>query len=235
MPARAVSTSHRSRKVRAVLASGLVVGVGAAFTLAAWTDTEWVFGGAGPNDTPGTKTYRMQQNTVAPFTNEADWTDRSEATDAGRLNFTINAANLLPGDTVYAPFQLRAKPGSETLTAFLTEAQQADDPAHGNSNSEALYDALTYTAWVGLDAADCSATGSRPVDIVPFVAPGSTLDTTSGTEIILKPGEPVDVCFAMTLPEDAPDTLQGTNVVPLWQFTSEAATSREAARSNTAS
>jgi predicted ribosomally synthesized peptide with SipW-like signal peptide len=221
MPARAVSTSQRSRKVRAVLASGLVVGIGAAFTLAAWTDNEWVFGGAGPNDTPGTKTYHMQQNTVAPFDDEANWVDRPEETNAGRLNFTLNAANLLPGDTVYAPFQLRAKPGSQKLTALLTTAQQAEVPAKGDSNSEALYKTLTYTAWVGLDTADCSATGNKPSD-KELVAPGSTLDTTSELPIILDPGTPVNLCFAMTLPAGTTDTsLQGKNVVPLWQFTSE--------------
>src|SRR5688500_11731324 len=135
MPASAVSVSKSRRpgKVRAILASGLVLGVGAAFTLAAWTDNEWVFGGAGPDKTPGTKTYAMEQNTVAPFA-AATWKDEPNA-NGGRLDFTVNAANLLPGDTVYAPFQLRAKAGSEALTVTLAEAIQATNPAVGDSNS----------------------------------------------------------------------------------------------------
>src|SRR5688500_19674538 len=98
MPASAVSVSKSRRpgKVRAILASGLVLGVGAAFTLAAWTDNEWVFGGAGPDGGhPGTKTYAMQQNTVAGFP-EAEWTDEPEA-NGGGLDFTIAAASMLPG------------------------------------------------------------------------------------------------------------------------------------------
>ncbi|MGX9899679.1 SipW-dependent-type signal peptide-containing protein [Arthrobacter sp. SA17] len=68
-------STRRKDKVRALLAGGLVLGIGAAFTLAAWTDNEWVFGGAGPDDdNPGTKTYAMEQNTVAPFAS-GTWTD----------------------------------------------------------------------------------------------------------------------------------------------------------------
>ena len=41
--------NQKSRKVKALLAGGLVLGVGAAVTLASWTDQEWTEGlfGAG--------------------------------------------------------------------------------------------------------------------------------------------------------------------------------------------
>lgn len=214
----------KSGKVRAILAAGLVLGVGAAFTLAAWTDDEWVFGGAGPNDTPGTKTYAMQQNTVAPFA-DASWTDQASP-NGGRLDFTLQATDLLPGDTVYAPFQLRAKAGSEALTVSLAEARQATNPAVGNANSTALYDAMRYQAWVGLDAADCSAAGDK-TSAVELVAVNSELDALGLDSFNLAagasgaPGAPVNLCFAMTLPAGTTDvTLQGKNVVPLWRFTS---------------
>jgi hypothetical protein len=201
----------------------LILGVGAAFTLAAWTDNEWVFGGAGPNDTPGTKKYEMQQNTVAPFA-DASWTDQPNA-NGGRLDFTVAAADLLPGETVYAPFQLRAKAGSEALDVALAEARQATNPAVGNANSTALYNALRYQAWIGLDAADCSAAGIKTAGTV-LVAADSELDTLGAATFALPAGAsgvagaPVNLCFAMTLPAGASDTLQGKNVVPLWRFTS---------------
>jgi hypothetical protein len=199
--------------------------VGAAFTLAAWTDNEWVFGGAGPgSDTPGTKIYAMEQNTVAPFA-EASWTDEPEA-NGGRLDFTIKAANLLPGDTVYAPFQLRAKAGSEALTVSLAEAIQATNPARGDDNSTALYEALRYRAWIGLDAEDCSAAGDKTGG-TELVAANSPLTTLGADSFPLAAGasgaagEPENLCFAMTLPAGTTDTsLQGKNVVPLWRFTS---------------
>ncbi|WP_307030383.1 hypothetical protein [Arthrobacter globiformis] len=227
MPVRAAALSTsagRPGKVRALLASGLVLGVGAAFTLAAWTDNEWVFGGAGPNDTPGTKTYAMEQNTLAPFAEES-WTHKPNP-NGGGLDFTVSAASMLPGDTVYAPFQLRAKAGSETLTAKLTDALQATDPAIGNANSTALYNALVYRAWTGLDAANCSAGGDKSAGTV-LVGPNKPLSQTSNVPLTLpagdagKAGAPVNLCFAMTLPAGIDDTsLQGKNVVPLWKFTS---------------
>lgn len=223
-----VSSTHAPRpgKIRALLASGLVLGIGATFTLAAWTDNEWVFGGAGPgNDTPGTKIYAMEQNTALNFP-EAEWTDEPEA-NGGRLDFSIKAANMLPGDTVYAAFQLRAKAGSETLTATLAEAIQATNPAAGDSNSTALYNALRYRAWIGLNAADCTAAGDKTAGTV-LVAANSVLSTTSTVPLTLQAGAsagaagaPVNLCFAMTLPAGTTDTtLQGKNVVPLWRFTS---------------
>lgn len=227
MPARVVSKIHRSGKIRALLASGLVLGVGAAFTLAAWTDNEWVYGGAGPgNDTPGTKVNQMQQNTAVGFPVSA-WTDEPDK-NGGRLDFTIEASNLLPGKTVYAPFQLRAKAGSGELKVKLTEAMQATnpDPAEvGDANSVELYSALRYRAWIGLDAEDCTENADKTAGTV-LIGANSELHATSGVSFTLlagasgAAGKPVDLCFAMTLPAGAPAELQGKNVVPLWKFTS---------------
>jgi predicted ribosomally synthesized peptide with SipW-like signal peptide len=219
-----VSKSQRPGKVRAILASGLVLGVGAAFTLAAWTDDEWVFGGAGPDgDTPGTKTYNIQQNTVAPFA-EATWTHK-DSPNGGALDFTMQAADLLPGETVYAPFQLRAKAGSGKLVATLAEARQATaDPVIGPTNSTELYEALVYRAWIGLNPANCSSSGDKTAGTV-LVEANEPLSQTSDVPITLAAGvsgaagAPVNLCFAMTLPADASETLQGKNVVPLWRFT----------------
>ena len=57
------------RKVMAVAAAGLVLGVGASVTLAAWTDTEWVFGGNGAGGPGvGTSTFEVQQSTLTRAT-----------------------------------------------------------------------------------------------------------------------------------------------------------------------
>jgi predicted ribosomally synthesized peptide with SipW-like signal peptide len=218
-------STRRKDKVRALLAGGLVLGIGAAFTLAAWTDNEWVFGGAGPDDeNPGTKTYAMEQNTVAPFA-AGTWTDEPEE-NGGYLDFTVQAASLLPGDTVYAPFQLRAKAGSEALTVSLAEAKQATVPAAGDANSTALYDALTVQAWVNVGAANCSDAGDKTAGAV-LVAANSGLDTQGAAPFALPAGAAgaagaaVNLCFALTLPAGTSDvTLQGKNVIPLWRFTS---------------
>ena len=223
--------SEKATKVRAILAGGLVLGIGAAFTLAAWTDNEWVFGQSENGGGPGTKIYQMQQNTWSGTGGAEVWSDQGAA-PGGALTFSINADNLVPGSTVYAPMQLRANAGSEALVASLTEAAQST-PIDSVTNSSLLYQALRYEAKQGVPRSSCNATGfatanaSGATNIIPA---GSLLSAISvpgtATNINLPKGDnvlngaAVDVCFALTLPSDAPSTLQGTKTVPLWKFSS---------------
>jgi len=215
----------RSRKVRAILAGGLVLGVGAVFTLAAWTDNEWVFG---QNDAgtggPGTKTYQMEQNTWTGTAGAASWSDQGSK-NGGALTFAVNADKLVPGSTVYAPMQLRAAVGSEALTATLAEGVQAT-PVVDPTNNSALYAALTYSAKTGVTKAQCNATGFTANGTV-LVAAGQPLTATSATPISLPAGPDaatagtgVDICLAITLPTTADPSLQGKKTTPLWRFTS---------------
>ncbi|HKS02338.1 MAG TPA: SipW-dependent-type signal peptide-containing protein [Arthrobacter sp.] len=220
--------SAKATKVRAILASGLVLGIGAAFTLAAWTDNEWVFGQSGNGGGPGTKTYHMQQNTWTGTAGAAVWDDKATA-PGGALTFSVNADNLVPGSTVYAPMQLRAAAGSEALTARLTQAVQST-PIDSATNSSVLYSELRYEAKQNVDKALCNATGFAAVgtNIVPAGSPLSTISEPGVANNIVLPaagdtvtdGAPVDICFALTLPSSAPETLQGLKTIPLWKFTS---------------
>ncbi|MDI2037067.1 SipW-dependent-type signal peptide-containing protein [Paenarthrobacter nitroguajacolicus] len=234
----AKTSSNKATKVRALLAGGLVLGVGAAFTLAAWTDNEWVFGNSGGDNGPGTLTYHMEQNTFSNTNGSgADaWSDKpniptvpSSATD-GALTFGAISAALKPGDTAYAPMQLRAAAGSEALTATLAEAVKLGGNAvDTTTNSLALYNALTYRAVQGVNPANCAAgTLTGGTDIVGSAATSVPLTTVSATAISLPKGvdattagAAVNVCFAITLPSAVTDvTLQGKQTVPLWRFTS---------------
>ena len=96
-----MSASTRRRKIAAIAAGALVVGVGATYTLATWNDSEWVWGGA--NNTPGVGTgeFEVQQNATSPFSDTgADWADR-ETNPGGGLTFSAGALSLSPGDTIY--------------------------------------------------------------------------------------------------------------------------------------
>ncbi|MFJ3958196.1 SipW-dependent-type signal peptide-containing protein [Arthrobacter sp. NPDC090010] len=217
--------SFRSRKVRAILAGGLVLGVGAVFTLAAWTDNEWVFG-QNDNGTggPGTAVYHMEQNTWTGTAGAAAWSDQG-AKNGGALTFTVNADKLLPGSTVYAPMQLRSAAGSQALTATLAEGVQAT-PVVDPTNNSALYGALTYSLKSGVTKAQCNAAGFAGGGTV-LVAAGQPLTATSATPISLPAGADsstagtgVDLCFALTLPTTADSSLQGKATTPLWRFTS---------------
>jgi len=220
--------SEKANKVRAILAGGLVLGIGAAFTLAAWTDNEWVFGQSDNGGGPGTKVYQMQQNTWTGTGGTAVWSDQPDR-NGGALTFSVNADNLVPGSTVYAPMQLQAVAGSEALVASLTEAEQSL-PIDGATNSSQLYSALRYEAKQGVPRSSCNAAGFSSVQNANIIPAGSTLNTISvpgaATNISLPKGDnvtagsAVDVCFALTLPTDAPSSLQGQKTVPLWKFSS---------------
>lgn len=220
--------ADRWTKGRALLAGGLVLGVGAAATLAAWTDNEWVFGGSGsgggtePN-TPGTGIYRMQQNTWAGVAGAAAWTDKEDA-NGGALTFTVDPGKLIPGKTVYSSMQLRTVAGSEALEVSLAEGIQSA-LNRGADNSPELYAALTYGVYKGVDKASCqTGTVSGGSVVIPA---GSALTTASSTTFPLaagadadSSGAPENLCFALTLPTTASADLQGLNTVPVWRFTS---------------
>jgi predicted ribosomally synthesized peptide with SipW-like signal peptide len=220
--------ANRWTKGRALLAGGLVLGLGTAATLAAWTDNEWVFGGSGSGDgtepnTPGTGIYRMQQNTWTGESGTASWSDQPEA-NGGALTFTVDPGKLIPGKTVYSPMQLRTVAGSEALEVSLAEGIQSE-LNRGPENSTDLYEALTYGVYRGVDRATCEAgnlTGAAAV-----VPEGNALTVASTGTFALAAGVdpdtaglPENLCFALTLPAGASDTLQGLNTVPVWRFTS---------------
>lgn len=220
-----------STKVRAILAGGLVLGVGAAFTLAAWTDNEWVFGaaadGPGTPPNPGTGIHQMQQNTWSGASGAAAWSDQPAA-NGGALTFSVGASNLTPGKTVYAPMQLRAVAGSQALTATLAEGVQSALPVSTTTNSTALYGALKYQANSGVAQASCNAAGMLtgttlvPANSALVGSPASAVSIAlpkGGTAV--DPGAAVDICFAITLPAGITDvTLQGKSTIPVWRFTS---------------
>ncbi|BAS15053.1 hypothetical protein AHiyo8_33560 [Arthrobacter sp. Hiyo8] len=89
-------------KMRALLAGGLVLGVGAAVVLAAWNDSEFATG----TFTAGT--FNLQGSTDG-----ASYTDHA-ASPGATLPFTLNPTNLAPGDTVYAPFAVRLAANTTT-------------------------------------------------------------------------------------------------------------------------
>lgn len=225
-----VSNHSSKKKVVALSAAGLVLVAGATVTsLAAWTDTEWIFGGAGPGDAGvGTSEFEVQQNVtldrpapVTPEENAANWVDR-ETSPGQQIEFGVDANSLTPGDTVYAFVRLRTVAGSDAGQLVLNAAvpQSAAD--------EVLFDALDYEARVGALPEDCDATGfaGSTTSLVPA---GSSLTTAGATPFdLVADGANVangageaTVCFALTLPANEPniDDLQGLSATPIWNFT----------------
>lgn len=199
-----MATKTRSRKFKAILAGGIVLGVGAAVTLAAWTDDEWAEGvfGAGSFNVQGS-------------TDGTTFTDHESSDGAASLTFDLDGGdNMSPGDTVAAPFVLRLDgPTTYDATVALTSA------AGGGDNSTAL----TYEIVQVASAGDCSAAATG-TSVVPA---GTALDSTTGAADFdltagagTATGDPVSLCFKVT----AGDSLeQGQNTTAQWQFTATSA------------
>lgn len=190
----------RSRKVKALLAGGLVLGVGAAVTLAAWTDQEWAQGdfGAGSFNVQGS-------------TDGENFTDHESEAGAANLSFDLTGGdNLTPGDTVAAPFVMRL----DADTTYDATVELTTAAADG-----AAADALTYGIVAVDSAAACTAEAAGTAQIVPdgtaltSVAGATTIDLSAGAEGAA--GAPIALCFQVS----ASDALeQSQTATANWQF-----------------
>lgn len=220
------SSSRRGRKIAAIAAGALVVGLGATYTLATWNDSEWVWGGADGGPGVGTGVFEVVQNTTAPFDDTAGgWADR-EANPGGELTFTAGALSLSPGDTVYAPVALRTAEDSAGATVTLQSAVAASGVTV-EDDLGALWNAITvsvYTEQVdapavnpanACDAASIADWGSPIAGVTSLTTAASASQTLAADE-----GSTQHYCFALTLPAGSPDSLQGRTIAPAWEFRS---------------
>lgn len=183
-----------SRRVRAVLASGLVLGVGATVTLAAWNDSEF----AGGTVSAGHFTLEGSVDGTSFST--------TEAADPHQLSFSVTSA-LTPGQRTYALFSVRTTAGSTAGDIQL----QGDD-----GNTGALANAMTYGVRT-VAGATCSA---ATFDAGTVVVPRGTVLTGDATEsqpVAADQGSVVHYCLELTLSSSAPNSVQGTSATPLWR------------------
>ena len=210
-------------KIMAILAGGAVLGLGTTATLAAWTDTEWVFGGSGNDAGVGTSMFEVEQNVVAPFDTAAFVQDETNPGQA--LTFGLDALSLTPGDSIYAPVALRTVPNSVAGDVTLEPAVAASGVVVVDA-AGALWNALTVRVWVSETAFTCDAGIVASASIVQIA--GGALGTSGGSA-----AQPLSAasantqyyCFSVTLPEplNADATreiagLQGRTVAPAWEF-----------------
>ncbi|PZE27911.1 acyl-CoA dehydrogenase [Curtobacterium sp. MCBD17_028] len=218
VPARAA----RRTKFFAVAAGGALVLGGLGYTLASWTDTEWVFGGTGTDDAPavGTSQFEVEQSVTAPFVDAASATWTNDAAEpGGSMRFSMPSMSLSPGDTTYASVVLRTTSDSVAGDVALQHAIAAPDTALDQDLWNALTVRVTATPQAG---AACDATAfTGAADVIASGALGSAQDATGATQhLTAQSGSLEQYCFAVTLPTGSPDSLQGLSVTPAWQFAS---------------
>lgn len=200
-----MTTDTTRRKVLAVLVGGIVLGIGAAVTLAAWNDSEFAKG-----------TFTAGSFDLEGATNGANgtYTDHVDAAGAATLSFTTPlAGNMSPTDVVYAPFWVRLDSATTNDATLVASSASGEDTTGANTAQ------LSYTVYAIAPGATCDATASGGT----LVASGANLDAfTAGSSVALTagagtdPGTPVQLCFAVTA---ATGLEQGHETTATWSFT----------------
>ncbi|WP_148239292.1 SipW-dependent-type signal peptide-containing protein [Ruania zhangjianzhongii] len=194
----------RSRKLRAVLAGGLVLGIGGAVTLAAWNDSEFASG-----------LFSSGEFNLQGSIDNAAYTDHESSDGAAALEFSVPVDNMSPGDVVAAPFWVRLD-ATTTTPATLDLVSVTGTDTTGANTAE-----LGYDVYALADGATCDETATGTV-----VGRGDTLVTNedvAGETVPLSvgaaegdPGVAAQLCFVVT----ASETLaQGGETTAVWQFT----------------
>jgi predicted ribosomally synthesized peptide with SipW-like signal peptide len=193
---------RRSRMIRAILAGGVVLGVGAAVTLAAWNDSEYAAG-----------TFTAGTFGLEGSTNGTDFSEHASTGAAGSLAFTVSGANLAlsPGDKVAAPFAVRLIAGSTNDGTVVIQA-----PTTTGTVSNLTYEVVRVAA-----AGDCSTTATdvTSTSLIPAgtpitaVAGPNTFTLTKGASSAA-PGAAQVLCFKFT----AGTVAQGQSGTVTWQL-----------------
>lgn len=189
---------RRGRKVAAILAGGLVLGVGTAATLASWNDSEYA--------TASFAAGRFNLEGAAD-TAQASFSEHATAATAGGLTFTAPFNNLTPTDVVVAPFAVRLGAGTTNNAQLrLAAATSTGDVSN-----------LTYQV-VQTPAAGCTAatTGTTIVAAntpVTSVTGAAAISLAMGSPTTVA-GAPAYLCFKVT----AGTIAQGQTGSVTWQF-----------------
>lgn len=208
-------------RVKAVLACGLALGVGAGSTLAAWTDETHARGEFEAS------TFVVEANPSTPFSAGASWAPHTEQAAVLQLG----ATGLTPGSTRYAALALRASQGSLGGTAVLGGAEVTGDGGGTPQLGPALrYRAAVYNPSAG--ACDVGDFGAGSDFLVG--GPGSVVPLTTGQDAQdpvelpaaddSAPGTPIHLCVELSLPAGANNALQNRSATARWQIISTSET-----------
>lgn len=185
----------RSRRVRAVLAGGLVLGIGAAITLAAWNDSEFAKG-----------TFTAGSFNMVGSLDGTTFSEHATSGTAATLAFTVPTLKLTPTDTVYAPFAVQLDAAS-TNDAVVTIT---------NPSTTGVITNLTYTLLQPTSfGCTSSTTGTALVtnSAIGAATGAVSFNLAKGAGVA---GAPVYLCVKVTAGAGLVQAQTGTST---WQFT----------------
>lgn len=189
--------SSRRGIVRAVLAGGIVLGIGAAITLASWNDSEFASGSfaAGAFNLEGSST------------NGTTFTEHATAGTAAPLTFTVAPSNMSPSSSVYAPFAVRLAAGT------TTGASVGVSSIGSGANSTHLSYRILQTTTFGCTS---STTGTELVPAAtPLTASPTGTFTLAQGATSTDPGAAQFLCLIVTADTSL---VQSQTAAVTWQF-----------------
>lgn len=195
--------SRSRQRVLAILAGGLVLGIGTAVTLASWNDSEFATG-----------TFTAGAFNLEGTPDDVTWSDHASAGGAATLTFTLNPTNLSPGDVVYAPFAVRL---DETATSGADVVITVDNTTGTVTNL--TYELVQPAAW------GCGS-GTTGTTMVPAgtdmtgVGAGPAAFTLAAGTPPTTPGDPAYMCFKVTAGAGLVQSQTGTVT---WEFAATSA------------
>ena len=193
------SRSDRRRMVLAVLAGGVVLGVGAVVTLAVWNDSELATG-----------TFSAGQFDLQGSVNGTAF-DSSPTAPGKTLSFELDADLLSPGATVYAPFAVQLSSDSD-YQAAVTLAEELGGTIGAN---------LTYSLYEVASFGDTCSAATPPTGTALVANRAASATGTVPAFDLTAAADPTFLCFVVT----AGSVAQGATGTVTWEF---AATSGDA-------
>jgi predicted ribosomally synthesized peptide with SipW-like signal peptide len=188
----------RRRKVAAILAGGLVVGIGTMATLASWNDTEFASG-----------SFTAGKFNLQGSVDQTAFTEHPATGAASALVFTTPVAALTPTDTVYAPYALRLDRTSTNAGNVVISA----------GTSTGTVTNITYTIFKTATAGCSAASASTGVVVAAGTSLGSvgtpTAFALAAPVNATTDGVPTYLCFKVT----AGTITQGQTGTASWVFT----------------
>lgn len=199
----------RKRKVRAIMAGGLVLGVGAAVTLAAWNDSEFAQG-----------IFTTGQFNLEGSVDGAAFDDND--TEASAAQMTFSAGNMVPGETTYAPFWVRLD-AATTVNGAIAEDTGLSLVSADNAGAEDNTEAFSYSVYqipadttCGPAAADGgTAIAAAETFGASDIGPATSINLAAGDADA--PGSAVQLCFEITADDET--LAQGTTTTATWEVT----------------
>jgi len=194
---------RRRRKVAAILAGGLVLGLGATYTLASWNDSEF-----------GNGSFKSGTFDLEGSTDGATFGSHASGSPAG-LTFAVNPTNLSPTDSVYAPFWVRLAQGTTNAATLAFSGVTASSGDTANLSYK-IYDLATTSTTC--DLTGVGATGSTQVASATSLAIGAPASSTPITLAVASssaPGAAHKLCVVVTAGASLAPT---TSSAATWQF-----------------